>query len=72
MATLNIIVKDSNEAFGLKMKLDSAGLVRDHDYTWKYNPRIDDWLNTENNCPASVDFTFSDPAMATFYKLKWS
>jgi hypothetical protein len=52
--------------------LRSAGLVLDKDFTWAYIPKSaeDEWILFEKNI-SKVIIGFRDPAMATFYSLKW-
>ena len=71
MATIKIIVGNVAEALVFKDQLTQMGLLNEKDYHWRFNPRIDDWINDENNRPASVEFTFVDEAMTTFFTLKW-
>lgn len=70
--TLKITVKDSNEAFGLKMEVDRLGIRPDAGYTWRYTPRIDNWLGDETIMPATVEFEFADPKWETYFQLRWS
>ena len=57
--------------------LRSAGLVLDKDFTWCYIPKAldqvdpNDWSMFEKNV-RKVIIGFQDPALATFYQLKWS
>lgn len=72
MAKIKLIVSNVAEALAFKEQLTEMGLSNETDYHWQFNPRIDDWINDENNRPASVEFTFIDEAMATFFTLKWN
>ena len=59
----------SQQALALKHQLDADGLVVNQDYTWRYQKPVYDefaWTDSEN-----VTFTFRNPALATFYQLKW-
>ena len=42
------------------------------DFEWAYVPPVskDDW-SSDISTPSSVHFDMIDPAMATFYRLKW-
>ena len=52
-------------------ELQESGLVRDQDYVWRYQPSQYDNFGLYNSAPRAVVFKFRDPALATFYKLKW-
>lgn len=59
----------------LRDKLLTAGLVQDQDFVWHYHPS--QWHNEPGSMsyraqPPYVVFEFEDPAMATFYQLKWA
>ena len=69
---LKIIVENSNEAFGLKMEVDREGLRPDSGYTWRYTPRVDNWLGDQTILPATVEFDFVDKRWATYFQLKWA
>ena len=74
MDTVNFVRLDcgSQEALALKYQLDADGLTINQDYTWVYQkPVYNDfaWTNSEIS---HVTFTFRNPAMATFYQLKWA
>ena len=69
--TIRIKVKSSPQAFLLKDQLLADGLVWRDDFTWKYNPANTNY-DYENNIPASVEFTFTDAKLATYYRLKWT
>ena len=42
---LKMTVKDSSEAFGLKMEVDRHGLRPNAGYTWRYTPAVTLVLN---------------------------
>ncbi len=74
MATVNHVRLDCNaqQALAYKHELDIDGLIVNQDYTWRYKKPVYDnfaWTESEVN---HVIFTFNNPALATFYKLKWS
>ena len=50
----------------LKTQLEQSGLIQGYDFTWTYVPPID------TKPHRTVIFHFRDPALATFYRLKWS
>ena len=73
-----VVFEDIGAARGMEMAwaLRSAGLVLDKDFTWCYIPKAldqvdpNDWTMFEKNI-RKVIIGFRDPAMATFYSLKW-
>lgn len=58
-------------AIDLKNRLIQDGLVMDQDFEWA-------WITAEWNATQGwirqkhAEFIFKDPALATFYQLKWS
>lgn len=70
--TLKITVKDSGEAFGLKMQVDQHGLRPGAGYTWRYTPAVNNWLGDAVLTPATVEFEFVDPKWATYFRLQWA
>jgi len=55
------------------MDLDRGGLVVEQDYTWKFQPvKYTDGFSATPMSESQVVFEFTDPAMASFYKLKWA
>jgi len=74
-----VVFEDIGAARGMEMAwaLRSAGLVLDKDFTWCYIPKAldqvdpNDWSMFEKNV-RKVIIGFQDPALATFYQLKWS
>ena len=71
-----VVFEDIGAARGMEMAwaLRDAGLVLDKDFTWAYIPKA-----PEEPAPPElfeknvrkVIIGFQDPAMATFYSLKW-
>jgi hypothetical protein len=57
------------DAIELKNQLLAAGLIMDQDFVWKYTPAQHGYTYV---APKQVTFEFQDPAMATFYQLKWA
>ena len=74
MDTVNYVRIDcgSQEALSLKHQLDADGLVVNQDYTWRYQKPVYDEFAWTDSEVSHVTFTFRNPALATFYKLKWS
>ena len=52
-------------------ELQVSGLIQDQDYVWQYVPAWDDNFGSYNSSPRAVVFAFVNPALATFYQLKW-
>jgi hypothetical protein len=60
----------ANMALELVAELRQSGLVMDQDFVWQYQKSS--YGEGNELVPASVTFEFRDPALATFYQLKWS
>jgi hypothetical protein len=54
----------------LVAELRQSGLVMNQDFEWRY--QRSSYGEGNELVPASVTFEFRDPALATFYQLKWS
>jgi hypothetical protein len=80
-----LVFEGANASNGIAMahELRSAGLTLDRDFTWKYIPEgmidlnfrydmtfADDYHETRIQ-KRQVVIRFRDPALATFYTLKW-
>lgn len=60
------------DALARKRDLDDAGLIFNQDYTWKYQPvKYSSW-GCEPKDQSQVVFEFVNPALASFYQIKWS
>ena len=59
----------ANMALELVAELRQSGLVMDQDFVWQYQKSS--YGEGNEFVPASVTFEFPDPALATFYQLKW-
>ena len=61
------------DAMALKADLDQSDLIVNVDYTWRFQPVK---YNYDFSMYAVEDsqvlFEFADPAMASFYQLKWT
>ena len=74
-----VVFEGATAARGMEMAwaLARAGLVLGKDFTWKYIPGEwkDEWQSEQGHGQKfqekSVVLMFQDPAMATFYSLKW-
>ena len=58
------------EAMQYRDQLLQAGLIMHQDFEWSYHPPLWDGFTQEQ--PRRVMFAFCNPALATFYQLKWS
>jgi hypothetical protein len=56
-------------ALELKAQLVRDGLIMHVDFKWEYHPPVWDGFSQEQ--AKHVVFSFTDPALATFYQLKW-
>jgi hypothetical protein len=54
----------------LVAELRQSGLIMNQDFEWRY--QRSSYGEGNELVPASVTFEFQDPALATFYQLKWS
>ena len=72
-----VVFEGATASRGLEMAwaLARAGLILDKDFTWRYIPK-DSVVGMDDDgdyilTGKSVTIGFLDPAMATFYSLKW-
>lgn len=73
-----VVIEGATASRGMEMAraLRDAGLVLDKDFTWCYIPKVADpvtineWSLLGKNI-RKVIIGFQDPALATFYSLKW-
>ena len=74
MDMLNYVRLDcgSQQALAYKYQLDADGLVANQDYEWRYQKPVYDEFAWTNSEISHVTFTFKNPALATFYQLKWA
>ena len=74
MATVNYVRLDcdAQRALEYKYQLDRDGLIANQDYVWRYQKAVyNDFAWTDSEV-SGVTFTFNNPALATFYQLKWA
>jgi hypothetical protein len=57
------------DAMVRKQQLIDAGLVQDQDFVWAY--RASEYDGFTMNRDRHAVFAFRDPAVASFYRLKW-
>ena len=79
-ATYNVSMSDNrvilqpcspSRAIELKNELVAAGLVMDEDFVWRYYQAKWDEFSFAGVEPSTVIFEFRDPALRTFYSLRW-
>jgi len=58
-------------AIELKDQLTAAGLIINQDFTWEYYQARYDNDGFSPVTPKQAIFSFREPALATFYQLKW-
>ena len=71
MHTVRVHNIEVYDAIDLKNRLIQDGLIMDRDFKWawitaEYND-VEGWTRQKH-----AEFEFWDPALATFYQLKWS
>ena len=68
-----VILRDIEpaQALELKAQLVRDGLIMHEDFKWEYHPPQWDSFSHEPPTAKHVIFSFRDPALATFYQLKW-
>jgi len=72
-----VVFEPAGPARGLELiaKLSLDGLVLYQDFTWRYMPSLNQYQLNESkpfeNNVNRVIIGFRDPALATFYSLKW-
>jgi len=75
-----VVFEGANASSGIAMahELRSAGLTLDQDFTWQYIPNSsvtityhEDQTFDANMQKRHVIICFRNPALATFYSLKW-
>lgn len=74
-----VVFKGANASSGIAMahELRSAGFTLDKDFTWQYIPEgintftVSSYTEEAQIQKRQVIIGFRDPALATFYSLKW-
>jgi hypothetical protein len=69
---LKMTVTGAHEAYLFKDQIEQEGLHTNLDYTWRYNPPVNNWLGDETVTPGTVEFLFKDARWATYFQLKWA
>ena len=70
----SVVIYDVRASLAIDMKnmLIADGLQMDQDFTWYYQQARWDNFSHEPSVPTCVIFHFENPALATYYQLKWS
>lgn len=71
MHSVTVLHVNAVRALELRDEAQSHGLVQDQDFTWEYQQATYNNDGFSAVTPRQVKFNFEDPAMATFFKLKW-
>jgi hypothetical protein len=72
MTPVKILNVNAVRALELRDQLQDSGLIQDQDFEWEYHQAEYDNFSYEAVVPRHVMFRFRDPALATFWQLKWS
>jgi hypothetical protein len=74
MDTVDYIRLDcgAQQALAYKHQLDLDGLIVNKVYEWRYQKPVYDEFAWTDSEVSHVTFTFRNPALATFYQLKWA
>lgn len=64
----------AQQALNYKQQLTEDGLTIGHDYVWRYQPvkYTGDWGAADPIEESQVEFEFSNPSLASFYRIKWA
>lgn len=68
---LTIEQASPDDGIRFSRELQASGLCMNKDFVWRYVPSQYDNFGLYNSAPRAVVFEFQDPALATFYRLKW-
>ena len=67
--TISLLHVKVADVLDMKFGLLRDGLVLDQDFMWEYHQST--WDDMTGVDPSRVTFAFRDPALATYYRLKW-
>jgi len=70
--TVVIPVATAGDAYNIVMDLKELGLRANQEFTWSFQPRVDDYISYENLVPSTVTFTFVQESWASFIRLKYT
>lgn len=72
MNSVKIINVTAVTALAFRDQLLEFGLKQHEDFEWLYHPPYYDNFADHDNQSKYVEFKFRDPALATFFQLKWA
>ena len=72
MTPVVILHVNAVRALELRDQLQDSGLIQDQDFEWEYHQAEYNSDSYDAVVPRHVMFRFRDPALATFWQLKWS
>lgn len=62
--------QSGSRALEMVDQLRQSGLIMDQDFVWRFEKGS--YNDSNEFVPPAVSFEFGNPALATFYQLKWS
>jgi hypothetical protein len=71
MTPVKILHVNAVRALELRDQLEDSGLIQNQDFEWEYRQAEYNSDSYEAVVPRHVLFRFRDPALATFWQLKW-
>ena len=71
MTPVKILHVNAIRALELRDQLEDSGLIQNQDFEWEYRQAEYNSDSYEAVVPRHVLFRFRDPALATFWQLKW-
>jgi hypothetical protein len=71
MTPVKILHVNAVRALELRDQLQDSGLIQNQDFEWEYHQAVYNNMSFEAVEPRHVIVRFRDPALATFWRLKW-
>jgi hypothetical protein len=68
---IRVLVKNAQQAMDLKDQVVAHGLVLHEDFSWEYRPDPYDGYDDSLHAHPEVRFVFRDPALETFFRMKF-
>lgn len=68
--TLKVPVDNAVEALDLKAQVNQ--ICEPGEFSWRYDPPVNNWLGDMVLTPGAVIFEFGDEQLATYFQLKWA
>lgn len=69
---LTMPVRNAREAMDFLDLVKQHGLIIEQDFSWSFVPSKYDGYNEDTHTQPLVEFMFRDPAIATFFQIKWT